>query len=263
MRGRMTRDDRRMTFIVIPSGGGDLGTRSFEISYRRLKVAATILALAIVVCVGMAASFWYVAAQAARVPGLTRQIDLLEGERERVVQLAETLGRLEDQYRQVRVMLGSERAKDAAGLWLPPLGAGAEAEQSADSLLSSVPTAWPLSEKGFVTRGHLGKIVGEHPGLDIAIPEGSYVRASGNGTVAEVGEDTIYGKFVRIRHSGGYESMYAHASQLFVQKDETVVRHQVIALSGNTGLSTAPHLHFEIRKDGDPIDPRTLLDMDG
>jgi murein DD-endopeptidase MepM/ murein hydrolase activator NlpD len=262
-RSSVVRDDRRMTFIVVPSGAGDLSTRSFEISYRRLKAAAAVIALAVLLWVAMAVTFWYVAAQAARVPGLSRQVALLEDDRERVVQLAETLARVEDQYRQVRMMLGSDRASEADGLWLPPLDAGSQAAGREDSLHASVPTAWPLAERGFVTRGHLGAVGGDHPGLDIAIPEGSYVRASGNGTVVEVGEDRIYGKFIRIRHSGGYESMYAHASQLFVETDESVDRYQVIALSGNTGLSTAPHLHFEIRKDGDPVDPQTMLELDG
>jgi murein DD-endopeptidase MepM/ murein hydrolase activator NlpD len=255
-------DDRRMTFIVVPGGGGDLGTRSFEISYRRLKGAAVLVAAAVLSFVLMAASFWYVAAQAARVPGLTRQVAMLESERERVVQLAETLGRLEDQYHQVRLMLGAERGDDAAGLWLPPIEAGSP-DPRRDSVEASVPTAWPLGERGFVTRGHLGRIPGDHQGLDIAVPEGSYVRASGAGRVVEVGDDAVYGKFVRIRHADGYESMYAHASQLFVRSDDVVERYQVIALSGNTGLSTAPHLHFEIRKDGAPIDPNSMIQVEG
>jgi len=85
------------------------------------------------------------------------------------------------------------------------------------------------------------------------------VRAAGSGVVVQAGEDPIYGRFVRIRHADGYESLYGHASQLFVEADARVERHEVIALTGNSGTSTAPHLHFEIWKDGTAIDPRTLV----
>jgi murein DD-endopeptidase MepM/ murein hydrolase activator NlpD len=254
----MPRDDRRMTFIVVPNGGEDLGTRSFEISYRRLRVAGLVVLAMVLLWVGMAASWWYVAAQAARIPGLNDQIAMLESERERVAHLADALGRLERQYEQVRSMLGADRVDTQSSLWLPPVGAGGGVP-AADSAQASLPISWPLTQRGFVTREHLAAIPGEHPGLDIAVAEGSYIRAAGAGTVVAVGQDTLYGKFVRIRHGDGFESMYAHASQLFVDIDAPVERHEVIALTGNTGRSTAPHLHFEIRRDGEPIDPRSMI----
>src|SRR5690606_17065368 len=110
-------------------------------------------------------------------------------------------------------------------------------------------------QRGYVTQEHLGRIPGQHPGIDIAVAEGNYVRASGGGQVTDAGDDPVYGKFVRIRHMEGFETVYGHASELFVAAEDEVERHQVIALSGNTGSSTAPHLHFEVWKDGSPIDP--------
>jgi murein DD-endopeptidase MepM/ murein hydrolase activator NlpD len=258
----MAKDERRMTFIVVPSGSGELESRSFEISYRRLKAAALVIALAVLLWTAMAATYWYVAAQAARVPGLDRQIAVLESERERVVQLAETLSRIEGQYEQVRSMLGAERPADPAGLWLPPVGSGAPPEERRDTVQASLPTSWPLVERGFVTRGHLADLPGEHTGLDIAVAEGSYVRAAGAGVVLDSGEDTVYGRFVRIGHREGYESMYAHAAEIFVERDDLVERHQVIALSGSTGRSTAPHLHFEIRRNGESVDPTAYVEPD-
>jgi murein DD-endopeptidase MepM/ murein hydrolase activator NlpD len=255
----MPRDERRMTFIVVPHGGEDLSTRSFEVSYRRLRAAGVLLLVAALIWVGMAASWAYVAAQAARVPVLSRQVDRLEAERERVAQLAEALGRLESQYDQVRGMLGADRPQNTSNIWLPPAGASGAEEAPADSTAASVPNAWPLTQRGFVTREHLGRIPGQHPGIDIAVAEGSYIRAVGSGTVVKAGENKIYGKFIRIRHRNGYESVYGHASELFVGAGDPVERHEVIALSGNTGTSTAPHLHLEIWKDGEPIDPTTLV----
>ena len=256
----MAGDARRMTFIVIPQGGEDVNTRSFEISYRRLRVAALLLLALAVAGIGMAASWFYIAAQAARVPGLVRQVDRLDEERERVVQLAQALARLEEQYQQVRGMLGADDQQREERIWLPPIDDGqSERESADDSAQVSLPTVWPLGQEGFITRGHLGRVPGQHPGIDIAVAEGSYIRAAGAGTVTAAGEDPIYGRTIRIRHGDGYESRYGHASQLFVQSGDVVARGEVIALSGNTGTSTAPHLHFEILKDGEPVDPRTLL----
>ena len=251
-----------MTFIIVPHGGRDLSTRSFEISYNRLRLAGLLILLAVVVWAAMAASWLYVTTQAARVPGLRAEVERLEAEQERVAQLAEALRRLEAQYSQVREMLGANRPQDAGSIWLPPAtGAAREEVAPADSIEASLPNAWPLTERGFVTREHLGRIPGEHPGIDIAVAVGSYVRAAGAGVVTAAGEDRIYGKFVRIRHANGYESVYGHASALFVEENARVERHEVIALSGNTGTSTAPHLHFEIWKDGQPIDPRTMVQV--
>lgn len=256
----MSRDERRMTFVVVPHGEEGLGTRSFEISYRRLRVVAVLLALAAVILVVIAASWLLIAARAAQVSGLEEQIAQLEAEREQVAELAESLGRLERQYEQVRTLVGADEGPERGSIWLPPAGGRVRSEAGpADSLRASLPSAWPLTQQGFVTREHLGRVPGQHPGIDIAVAEGAYVRTAGSGVVVEAGEDEIYGKYVRIRHRDGYETMYAHTSQLFVASGDRVERHEVIALSGNTGTSTAPHLHFEILKDGEPIDPRTMV----
>lgn len=253
----MPRDERRMTFIVVPHGGGGLNTRSFEISYRRLRVAALVAAAAAVVWAVSMASFVLVAAQAARVPGLQREVAELQKDRERVQQLAALLARMERQYEQVRMMLGAEAVEEARrARAAADSAAGPVAPESAEA---TIPSSWPLGRRGFVTREHLARVPGQHPGIDIAVPEGTHVRASGAGVVAEVGEDSVYGRFVRIRHRDGYETMYGHASQVLVRRGAEVAQDQTIALSGNTGLSTAPHLHFEVRKDGEPVDPRTLV----
>lgn len=249
-----------MTFVVVPHGGRDLSTRSFEVSYRRLRLVGLLLVLSVVAWIGMAVSWVWVAGQAARVPGLQAEVERLEEQADRVAELADALRRLEAQYSQMRQMLGANRPDDPEGIWLPQLDGEAESEPT-DSLEVSMPTSWPLTEQGFVTREHLGRIPGEHPGIDIAVAEGSYIRAAGAGVVERAGEDPIYGKYVRLRHAGGYQTVYGHASELFVRPEDTVQRHEVIALTGNTGTSTAPHLHFEVLKDGDAIDPRTLIDV--
>lgn len=254
-----------MTFIVVPHGGRDLNTRSFEIPYRRVRLLGVVALLAVIAWIAMAGSWFYVSARAARVGMLQREVARLEADNARVDQLADALRRLEAQYDQVRSMLGADRA-DADGIWLPPrtgVDVPSSEESGADSVAAMLPTDWPLSIPGYVTREHLGGIPGRHPGIDIAVATGTDIHASGRGVIKEAGDDRIYGKFVRIRHSEGYETVYGHASQLFVATDDSVQRHQVIALSGSTGISSAPHLHFEIWKDGEPIDPLTRVAQPG
>lgn len=248
-------DQRRLTFIVVPHG--DLDTRTYEISYGRLKIyigVAVVLLLAFIVVVS---SWWYVASQAARVPGLEREVVRLEEERSRVAELAQTLSEVEAQYERVRQLLGASGTQQGPEPWLPPLRTGAEGD--APSQGGTRPESWPLTESGFITRALTDAGGANHPGLDIAIPAGSYIRAAGRGEVADAGEDDVYGYYVLIDHGDGTQTMYGHASELFVRAGDPVERNEVIALTGSTGRSTAPHLHFEVRQDGSPIDPLTFV----
>lgn len=107
------RDERRMTFVVIPHGGsGDLSTRSYEISYRRLRMVAVSAAVMAALVFLLAASWVWVAAQAARVPMLQREVAELQKERQERERLARSLARMQAVYEQIRVMLKGD---------LPPL----------------------------------------------------------------------------------------------------------------------------------------------
>lgn len=248
-------EDRRLTLIIVPHG--DLETRTFEISYRWLKVLLVAGSAALAVFVVMVALWWYVAAQAARVPGLVREVERLEEERAQVAELARVLAEVEAQYERVRQLLGADAPPQGREPLLPPLRQQrGDGEGSAQP--SNEPNAWPLAQPGFITR-ELTAGARNHPGLDVAVPHDAYIRAAGGGVVRAAGEDEVYGFYVLVDHGGGYESMYGHASRIFVKPGDLVERHEVIALSGSTGRSTAPHLHFEIRKDGEPIDPLSLV----
>jgi murein DD-endopeptidase MepM/ murein hydrolase activator NlpD len=266
----MARDDREMTFIVIPHGRDAAATRSFEVSYRRLKVMLMLGATVAFLLLVMAGSWLYLAGQAARVPGLRSEVRELRRDRVRVEELARTVNQLNAEYAKVRAMLGADSLALPAIIdsTAAPAGDSASGDSAAadsaegETALapgSSLPRRWPLAARGYVTRGHLARLAGSHPGMDIAVATGSRILAAGGGTVAEVGEDSVYGRFVRIAHPDGYESLYAHASSLLVRARQRVPAGGTIALSGSTGVSTAPHLHFEIRKDGRPVDPGTLI----
>ena len=98
-----------------------------------------------------------------------------------------------------------------------------------------------------------------HQGVDWAVPRGTAVYASSGGTVTKAGWGSGYGYVVYIRHPNGWETRYAHLNKVLVSAGQTVKQGQKIALSGNTGRSTGPHLHFEIRANGSAINPLKYL----
>ncbi|MBH8563742.1 peptidoglycan DD-metalloendopeptidase family protein [Nostoc sp. CENA67] len=98
-----------------------------------------------------------------------------------------------------------------------------------------------------------------HAGLDFAASYGSTIRAADSGTVIFAGWYGGYGRAVIIDHGKGITTLYGHTSQLFVSEGQTVQRGQAIAAVGSTGLSTGPHLHFEVRRNGSPVNPANYL----
>jgi len=125
--------------------------------------------------------------------------------------------------------------------------------------------AWPVpgakkvtSEFGYRVHPIL-KTNKMHTGMDIACPEGTKVVASNSGRVIMAGWNDSYGNFVAIDHGGGRVTLYAHNNSLSVKVGDVVVRGEEIARSGSTGMSTGPHLHFEVRINGEYKDPRGYL----
>jgi murein DD-endopeptidase MepM/ murein hydrolase activator NlpD len=210
-----------------------------------------------------------IVAQAARVPGLVREVDRLGAENRKIADLVAALDSAERRYDRIRGMLGADVVPDPVRLAstlpvAPVVRARIAGAPSAYEPGPSPPTHWPLDEPGYVTRGQAepdgGGNTGEtHPGVDVAVPIGSPVRASGGGTVLQAGEDPEYGLFVLLEHPDSFQTKYGHLSRVTVSAGQVVAAGQVVGLSGNTGRSSAPHLHFEIRREGTPIDPRTML----
>jgi murein DD-endopeptidase MepM/ murein hydrolase activator NlpD len=256
----MKENDGGYTIVLVPSDTER--TRSIRLTPRGLRIGAALATAAGLAHAMLLGSWWYFAAQTARIPELERQIAQLEADNAKVQELAGNLALLQEEYDKIRTMLGGDiLAVNAAPEILPAEGPGTADEGSPGTGLSpEIPTSWPLAAAGYVTQTLEAAQDGTHPGIDIAVAQDSYIRASGAGVVAEARADSIYGLFVLIEHgNSGYESMYGHASRLFVAPGDMVLQNQVIALSGNTGRSTAPHLHFEILQDGRPIDPFTLV----
>ena len=101
--------------------------------------------------------------------------------------------------------------------------------------------------------------VRHHNGIDIAVPEGSSVTSAESGKVVFSGYSSGYGNCIIMEHENGLTSLYAHNSLNLVKAGDIVDKGKTIALSGSTGRSTGPHLHFEVRKDGAPVDPARFI----
>jgi len=98
-----------------------------------------------------------------------------------------------------------------------------------------------------------------HEGLDFTADAGTPIHAAADGIVSESNRTPDYGNIIKIQHGSGLETRYAHASKLLVKVGERVVKGQAVALVGSTGRSTGPHLHYEIRLNGEALDPRKYL----
>jgi murein DD-endopeptidase MepM/ murein hydrolase activator NlpD len=133
-----------------------------------------------------------------------------------------------------------------------------------EKLLASIPAIMPISNadlrhqpSGFGWRTHpIYKSAEFHPGMDFAAPQGTEIYATGDGVIAAADNKSQgYGNRVVIDHGYNYETLYAHMSKILVVAGQKVVRGQVIGYVGSTGLSTAPHCHYEVHKNGELMNP--------
>jgi murein DD-endopeptidase MepM/ murein hydrolase activator NlpD len=248
---------RKFTVMVVPEGGRE--ARSYTVSSRTLKVFVWGAIGFLFVVSLLVGSWWYLAARAQQALVLEAELARVYVDRDRLNELVVTLREVEEGYDRLRGMFAPGPDAGAAHVWLPSATAPRAGQEDALAAGETTPTAWPLSETGVVTRALLEGAGEAHPGLDIAVPTGSYIRASGAGVVVEEGSDSVYGLYVILDHGEGYRTLYAHASLILVEEGRQVSRNEVIGLTGSTGRSSAPHLHFEIQRDGEPIDPLTMV----
>ncbi|MGE4274402.1 MAG: M23 family metallopeptidase [Desulfitobacterium sp.] len=102
-----------------------------------------------------------------------------------------------------------------------------------------------------------------HHGVDIAVPEGTEVIASRGGIVSKVWEDPIYGLAIMVDHEEGMQTLYAHNSKVLAMLGDSIPTGSPLSLSGNTGKSSGPHVHFEVRKNGKAVDPEKYVYFGG
>jgi murein DD-endopeptidase MepM/ murein hydrolase activator NlpD len=251
--------------ILVP--GDERNTRQYGISR---PMIITLLVLG-VVCLGvlvlLMVSFAGKHDERQRIRELGQELATARQE----IAVARELGRELDHMRGVQekllVMLGVEDAtpadRDSLAFWLEdsPASAAEGMQRAAALSLSPKPDRWPAN--GFVTRefisGNIIRGVKPHLGIDIAGPLDAPVTAAADGVVERTGADDFLGNYVEIRHGLGYLTVYGHLSRIAVNPNDRVTAGQVIAYMGESGQASGPHLHFEIWRQGEAVDPRTVL----
>ncbi len=271
------RQRRQLSVLIIPDDGTQ--TREFKIEY---WVVHAVLALQVVllgmVCLG-GVFYWRSLQWEGEALRLRHDNQRARLELERVDDLASVVTRMKLVDQQLRTMLSHSTRIDPAGYSLPAASRPAEETEASgqqrvtvrqvtmhhDTTMDqrAVPSLWPVARSsGWVTRGYRpdqGVLLDGHPGLDIAAAEGTVVVAAADGRVVFSGEEETLGLMVAIDHFGAYLTRYAHNAALIVEVGERVRKGQPIALVGNTGQSSGPHLHFEIWEQGSPRDPLAYL----
>jgi len=197
---------------------------------------------------------------------LTRALlaDKLENENEALKRYEYKVSLLEERMRETREIVNRISMLAGVDIEIPELPPDsvlfASLENSRPAILtrsvgasSDIPQGLPL--QGYMSRGFADDVANYHPGIDIAVEEGTPVLATASGKVVVAGSDSTYGLTVILEHDGGISTLYGHNSELLVEEGGEVLVGGRLALSGNTGKSSAPHLHYEIRENNKPVNP--------
>jgi len=167
-----------------------------------------------------------------------------EGLKERQQEYENKIAELEKSSRELEVLIQKKVAeRSRAGIKASGTGA----------------FIWPLQGRITLRYGARHRLQGRHTGVDIAAPYGSPIFAADSGEIIFAGWWDGYGKAIVIDHGKGRATVYAHMSRLYPSVGSTVAKGQTIGLVGSTGYSTGPHLHFEVRKNGKPVNPMSYL----
>lgn len=220
---------------------------------RLLAGVAGFLALLVVGALVMVLAGTY---RLSRLSYLEHRNRTLEAEFTKVVALRRQLEQVEEQSRKMATMLGIDKTPAPVNWDSLPLDSQALSEWVKGKAWGSqlVPRLVPVEEYAVSQRAKQG-----HLAVDLAAAVGAVVRATADGVVEQRGEDRQYGRFLLLVHGQGYESYYGHLKDWNVDKGDSVQAGQTIGWVGMTGRSTAPHLHFEIRKGGLRIDPAAVI----
>ncbi len=245
---------KELSFFI----AGNWSTNSLRFSLplwvvRLLAGVAGFLALLVVASLVMALVGAY---RLSRLSYLERRNRTLETEFTKVVALRRQLQQVEEQSRKMATMLGIEKTPAPVNWDSLPTDSQSLPERVKGEVWGSqlVPKLIPVKDYAVSQPAN-----GDHLGIDLAAEEGAPVRATADGVVEQRGNDKQYGRFLLLAHGQGYESYYGHLKDWNVANGDSVLAGQTIGWVGTTGKSTAPHLHFEIRKDGQRIDPASVL----
>jgi len=251
---------KHISLLIVPEDGSPIiNLRLRRSVFRFLKG----LAVGIILLVPLAAvSYWKFFVVASQNRRLRVENEELRSKAEKVATLAQDLERIKAARSQLRAMLGGEVGLLEEGYSLGGADtSGAMAFSKGDSRGSRlVPFIWPAAGKVSAEFGERrGLLGGKHEGIDIAAPQGTPVYATADGEVIFAGWTDDMGNLVIIKHGDRFSTRYGHNQKLLVKKGQYVRKGEQIALVGNSGRSTAPHLHYEVWDGGKAVNPRKFL----
>jgi len=262
---------KNISVIIVPHDNAK--TLNLRFSYRLLYTFSAVVAILIIALIVFVSNYGRVLYAAQQAVRLGRENKKLELQAAQIDSLKVELLNLHALSVQIKGMLGVDLSREDSLLvanFSPTAKSPAVmSDESGDAvgvreqqrMLESLPSSWPV--RGYVTREfHITggeKSADYHPGIDIAAARNTTVKATGEGLVVTGTYDEIYGYMVEIDHGYGIYTLYGHNDRNLVKVGDRVARGDPIAFLGSTGKSTAPHLHFEIRKNGIPVDPKEYL----
>lgn len=281
---KMTRP--RINIMIMTEGETNAPIRSYSVPWYapRLAVLIGLVVLILLVITSTLAVYFYSASR--EVAQLRVQVESMGAAVEKIEELQTELSYHREFTRRIAGLVGisvpnfadsAQRAVTAAGglaSSFADTNAVADADLEGEMEIRGIgllvtacppdpnnrPRGMPLA--GRVSRSfapHQNNPSLHHTGIDLAAREGTPVLVTANGTVEFAGEDDIYGFLIVVDHGNGFRTTYGHNSLLLFKRGEPVQRGDRIAFSGNTGISSAPHLHYEITESGKPIDPMGFL----
>jgi murein DD-endopeptidase MepM/ murein hydrolase activator NlpD len=262
------RKRKGLTILIVPEGS----TRSFrkKLSYTTLYAILAVVLIVIGGFVFMIVNYsrvYYVALQAEM---LRRRNVKLEEQWKKITRIERDLLLIKRTDERIRRMLGAGATPPASA---PMVSEGAstfeqaeasfeasssdepepDSAEAADNQLEKIPSIWPA-------RGWTSRLWSQdHTAIDIAAATGTPIVSTTSGQVTRAGWDDRYGKIIEIENDQGFLTIYGHCSRLLAREGELVSKGDVIGFVGSTGLSSAPHLHYEIHFKGKPVDPMRYL----
>lgn len=265
---------RKYYSVIITSNSGDF-IKQFNVSQKRWKIIRSLLVLFLLVILASASFYGRLYLLALKARALEVENKILREENAKVKELERKLYALEEFRIKITNMLGVNYTPQQEVIFSSnPKTQNLRQDTVSDSvkrLLSNVSTEFRkyatvlYDEDRFVPRGkpvegYMSQRYNEnHQGVDIVVPIGTPVRAPADGVVSKIGEDRILGLTLTLTHGSKYETYYGHLKEIIVKEGQMVKKGDIIALSGNTGISTGPHLHYEIRYLGKTVNPENYL----
>lgn len=285
---------RRWTFLVVPHGSDS--PRSFSLSetlVRRLMIGASAIGLVAAMGIGVAISHVALRIRGTDDKSLLGSVSAMQA---RLDSLDDTLRVIARRDQQIRLFAGLstdstdsaratltvgkvsemsvsssgdidgmiKRANDLAASFAEVSGALAHNTEKMSRIPSIMPTAGWLSSTYSLSRFHpILHYARPHEGIDVSAPMGAPIVAPAGGVVKLVTWETGYGNVLEIDHGDGIVTKYAHCSKIVVRQGQHVKRGDIIANVGSTGLSTGPHVHYEIHVNGKIVDPLTYVLPEG